>query len=125
MVDPRIDKVNPFVYGGSGSVEGVPPPQRIAGVGVGRAPQIRDIPHPFLRLTHHLGNKKLFRRFRAYLMHHSVHRNRYAGMLALLLAEAGFKGYLIVQGFFLDKLLESLNDIVGAFNVTGTADTYT
>jgi hypothetical protein len=39
-------------------------------------------------------------------------------MLALLLAEAGFKGYLIMEGFFLDKLLERLDDIVGTFNMT-------
>jgi hypothetical protein len=45
-------------------------------------------------------------------------------MLALLLAEAGFKGYPIVEGFFLDKLLEGLNNIVGAFDMTGTAYAY-
>jgi hypothetical protein len=45
-------------------------------------------------------------------------------MLALLLAEAGFKGYPVVEGLFLDKLLEGLNDVVGAFDVAGTADAY-
>jgi hypothetical protein len=44
-------------------------------------------------------------------------------MLALFLAKAGLKIYSVMQHLFLDKLLESLNDVVGTFDMAGTADT--
>jgi hypothetical protein len=62
--------------------------------------------------------------FRRYLMYRAVYRNRYPRMPALLLAKAGFEIDPVVERLFFDKLLKSLNDVIGTFNVTGTADTY-
>jgi hypothetical protein len=68
-------------------------------------------------------DKKFPRGFRRYLMDHAVYRDRHSRMLALLLAKAGLKIYFVMQHFFFDKLLESLNDVVGTFDMAGTADT--
>jgi hypothetical protein len=56
-------------------------------------------------------------------MDHAVYRDRHPRMLALFLAKAGLKIYPVMQRLFLDKLLESLNDVVGTFDMAGTADT--
>jgi hypothetical protein len=43
-------------------------------------------------------------------------------MLALFLAKAGLKINPVVQHLFFDKLLKSLNDVIGTFDMTGTTD---
>jgi hypothetical protein len=50
-------------------------------------------------------------------MDRAVYRDRHPRMLALFLAKAGLKIYPVVQRLFFDKLLESLNDIIRAFDM--------
>jgi hypothetical protein len=52
-----------------------------------------------------------------------VHGDRHARMLALFHAEAGSEVDPVVEGLFLNKLLESLDHIKRTFNVAGAADT--
>jgi hypothetical protein len=77
----------------------------------------------FLCFCGYLPVKEFPRGFGGYLMNHAVYRNRHPRMLALLLAKAGLKINPVMQRFLLDKLLKRLNDIVGTFDMAGTADT--
>jgi hypothetical protein len=77
------------------------------------------------RLCGDFPDKEFSRGFRRYLMYHAVYRNRYPRMLALLLAKTGFKINPVMECLFFNKLLKSLNDVIGTFDMTGTADTNT
>jgi hypothetical protein len=56
-------------------------------------------------------------------MDHAVYRDGHSRILALLLAKTGFKINPVMQHFLFDKLLKSLNDVIGALDMAGTADT--
>jgi hypothetical protein len=58
-------------------------------------------------------------------MNHIIYQDRHPRIFALLLTKTGFKGNPVVKHLFFYKLLKRLNDVVGAFDMAGTADTNT
>jgi hypothetical protein len=52
----------------------------------------------------------------------AIYHDRNPGVLALFHAEAGFKIDLVVEIILLDKLLKGLDNVVGPFDMAGTAD---
>jgi hypothetical protein len=56
-------------------------------------------------------------------MDHTVYQDHHARMSTLFLTQAAFEINPVMEHLFFDKLLKSLNDVVGTLGMAGTADT--
>jgi hypothetical protein len=76
-----------------------------------------------LQVRLHFFCEKLPGLFGGHVMFLPAYHNRHPGDMAGFHTEAGLKADFVVEGFFLYKLLEGLDEIIGPLEVAGASDT--